>query len=63
MKNALLFTGNADMEETARFVGYFDRFFDCMNVSSFTAGQHSRKPFKSPYRSATDFRLKVSINI
>ena len=37
----------------------FDKFFDCFNVSSFNAGMRSRKAFKSPYRSASDFRLKV----
>lgn len=46
---------------TACFVGYFDKFFDSTNVSCFTVGQRSRDPFKSPYHSASDFRLKVSI--
>ena len=49
----------AETEETAKFVDMFDKFFDCLNVSSFTAGIQSRNAFKSPYRKDTDFRLKV----
>ena len=35
--------------ETARFVLMFDRFFDMLNVSNFTNGTRSRKPFLHPY--------------
>ena len=41
----------------------FDKFFDCLNVNSFTKGKHSRKPFQNPYRSAKDFRLKGKLLI
>ena len=51
--------GKAETEETAKFVDMFNKFFDCLNVSNFTAGIKSRNPFKSPYRKDTDFRLKV----
>ena len=47
-------------KETARFAEMFDKFFDCMNCSSLSAGKRSRNPFKSPYRSGTDWKLKVA---
>ena len=37
----------------------FDHFFDCLSVNSFIAGKFKRKPFQDPYRSPSDFRLKV----
>ena len=49
------------MEETARFVDMFNKFFDCLNVNNFTAGMHDKNSFKSPYRKLTDFRLKVYV--
>lgn len=45
--------------ETARFTSMFDRFFDCLNVSSLNAGARHRKSFLHPYRSASDERLEV----
>ena len=57
VSKALEMTGGKDAQETAKFVGMFDKFFDCLN--SFTKGKHSRKAFQNPYRSATDFCLKV----
>lgn len=56
---ALRLTGKDEVEETARFVTMFDRLFDCLNVADFDSGRHSRNPFKAPYRSGGDFRLKV----
>ena len=47
-------------QETARFAEMFDKFFDCLNCSSLSAGKRSRNPFKPPYRSATDWKLKVN---
>ena len=38
-------------------------FFDCLNVNSFDEGKHQRKPFKDPYRSVKDFRLKVDTSL
>ena len=57
--NALQLTKEEEVEETMKFVANFDKFFDSLNVSSLSAGKLKRNPFKSPYRSATDFRLKV----
>lgn len=46
--------------ETAKLVDHMDKFFDALNVSNFTEGKKNRKPFQTPYRSDTDFRLTVS---
>ena len=43
-----------EAQETAKLVGMFDRFFDCLNVNSFTKGRCSRKPFQESYRSAQE---------
>ncbi len=52
-------------QETAKFVETFDKFFDCLNVSSLSAGKLSKNSFKSPYayRSGKDFRFRVSATI
>lgn len=57
---ALRLLGGPEVEETARFCSMMDKFFDAMNVGNFTCGRQSRKAFKAPYRSASDFRLTVS---
>lgn len=57
--NALKLTGGDEVTETIKFVDKFDKFFDCVNVSSLSAGKLSRNAFKSPFRSPNDFRLKV----
>ena len=57
---ALALTGGEEAQGTAEFVHIFDRFFDCLNVSSYTTGKRKRKSFQDPYRSVTDFRLEVS---
>jgi len=62
VSKALELTGGEEAKETAKFVSMFDKFFDCLNVNSFTQGKHSRKPFQNPYLKATDFRLKVCID-
>ena len=59
VSKALMLTGGSEAQETARLVLYMDKFFDGMNVTNFTTGIHQRKSFQLPYRSATDFRLKV----
>ena len=41
---------------------HFDQLHNihnCMNCSSLSAGKRTRNPFKSPFRSATDWKLKV----
>ena len=53
-----------ETEETEKFVRYFDKFFDCLNVRSLSeCGVHSRKPDLRPYRSPDDPRLQVIRNI
>ena len=48
VSKALEMTGEKDAQETAKFVGMFDKFFDCLNVNSFnklkasTAGRYPR---------------------
>ena len=37
--------------------------FGCLNVNGFTVGKHKRKPFLNPYRSQSDFKLKVVTRI
>jgi hypothetical protein len=54
------FSGREELKETIKFVRYFDKFFDLLNVTSLTEGKHKLKPFKLPYVSATDTRLSVS---
>jgi len=56
---ALQLTGGEDAVATAEFVEYFDKFFDCVNVGDYSSGRRSMNPFKDPYRSGNDFRLKV----
>lgn len=52
-------TGGAEAKETARFVDFFDKFYDCLNVSNFTNGTRYNKKFQHPYRHGEDPRLKV----
>ena len=56
---ALLVNGGEEVTATATFVEMFDKFFDCMNVSTLSEGKLQRNLFKSPYRHVDDFRLKV----
>ena len=56
--NGLRSTGGDEVVESIKFVDYFDKFFDSVNVSSLS----QRKPFKQPYYSKDDFRLKVSMH-
>lgn len=59
VSKALAMTGGPRAQETAKFVSMMDKFFDCLNVSDYNTGRFKRKVFKQPYRSGTDFRLKV----
>ena len=58
---AIRLIGGKAAFETAYFLEKMDKFFDCLNVSLYTAGKRHRKPFQQPYRSSEDFRLLVSI--
>lgn len=61
MSKALELFGEEEAKETAKFAEMFNKFFDCLNVASFTVGKRKRDCFKSPYRSGNDFRLRVSL--
>ena len=54
--------GGDEALETVKFTAMFDKFFDLLNVGSFTAGTNSNKRFKHPYRGPDDFRLAVQLN-
>ena len=54
-----MFTGGRAVQDTAKFVSMVNKFFDCLNVNNYDSGRKERKVFKQPYRSGTDFRLKV----
>ena len=58
--HALEFSGGDEVSETVKFVHMMDKFFDCLNVNNFLSGKKQRKCFQDPYRSADDFRFKVS---
>ena len=60
MAAAIRLCGGEHAIETANFIEKMDKFFDCFNVSTFTAGKYQRKQFLDPYCSKTDFRLTVS---
>ena len=48
-------SGDYEAFETTYFVK-MDEFFDTLNVSSFSAGKHNRKPFQDPIRNISCFR-------
>lgn len=51
-------TGGPAAQKTAEFIDLVNKFFDCLNVTNFDEGKHSRNTFKDPIRPG-DFRLKV----
>lgn len=59
MANALRVFVDAEAEETATFIEYFNKFFDILNVNNFTECYEKRKYDKSPYRWPNDKRLEV----
>lgn len=63
VSKALLEVVGERAEATAKFVLMVDRFFDCLNVQNLVDAKHKRKPFRSPYRCADDWKLKVKIII
>ena len=48
-----------EFQETIKFIDFFDKWLDCLNVTNFDSGKRTRNPFKSPHRSKKDFRLEV----
>ena len=63
VSQALFLTRGKEAFETAYFIGKIDKLFDCLNVMSICGAKKKRKVFQNPYRSATDFRVKVHIHI
>ena len=63
VSKALLLTGGSEAFETSLFIGKVDKFFDALNVSSYTKGLKARKPFQKPYVSKDDSRLQVGPSI
>ena len=61
MADALAYFGDPKTEETEKFIRYFDKFFDCLNVCSFSEWKTSRKPDRKPYTSFNDPHLEVSL--
>ena len=59
VSNAMKLSKREDVEETVKFVSYFDKFFDMLNVTNLVNGKHKRKDFQLPYISVSDTRLKV----
>ena len=59
MSKALELMADPELEGTITFTRHFDRLFDCLNVASLDAAKVTRNPFKAPYHSAEDFRIKV----
>ena len=61
--NALRIVIGSEAEGTAELFSMVDKFFDCLNVHNLTEAKVKIKPFRSPYRSGSDWRLKVSFLI
>lgn len=57
--HAMELMGDPEMTETVKFVRMFNRFFDCLNVTSVSEGRRQRKPDLNPYRTPDDKRLTV----
>ena len=47
------------LKKTERFVHYFNKFFDCLNISEWKT---SHKPERKPYTSPNDTQLDVGLN-
>ena len=60
MADALAYFGDPRTEETEKFIRHFDKFFDCLNVRSFSEWKPSRKPDRKPYTSPDDPGLDVN---
>ncbi len=59
MSDAFAYFADPSTEQTQKFVLMFDRFFDCVNVRSFTEWACKRKDDLKPYYSSNDVRLQV----
>ena len=52
--------GDNTMEGTREFIEMFNKFFDCLNISSAQEGQRKRNPNMMPYTSVDDARFQVN---
>ena len=59
MVNAFRSQGKPETKSTETFIEFFDKFFDCLNVSNTTKGARLRKPALEPYTSSDDCRFEV----
>lgn len=59
VSKALNVVVGAEAKGTSEFILIVDRLFDCLNVTNLREAKLKRKPFRSPYRRATDWRLTV----
>ena len=60
---AMEIMGDTSLSETIRFVKVFDRFSDCLNVTSLSGGRKALKADLYPYRTPNDSRFQVSYSI
>ncbi|XP_071499561.1 uncharacterized protein [Diadema antillarum] len=51
-------TGDTSTDGTRQYVEMFNKFFDCLNVSTVSEGQRKRNPNMMPYRSVNDSRFE-----
>lgn len=58
--NAFGFYGNSETTETQKFVEFFNKFFDCLNVRNLDEHWKKRNPNMKPYKSPNDEQLEVS---
>ena len=63
LANAIELVGDPATSETVRFIRMFDRWFDCMNVSSLSGGRRELKKDLYPYRTPKDTRFDVSMHV
>ena len=59
VSKALLQFVGSKAEGTAELLSIVDQMFDCLNVRNVKSAKMEIKPFRSPYRSGSDWRLKV----
>ena len=62
MADALAYFDDPQTKETERFIRYFDKLFDCLNVRSTSEWKTSQKPERKPYTSSEDVRLEVCLH-
>ena len=48
VSKALLHTKDTTVEETAKFIGMIDKFFDALNVTNINSGKKQKSLFSHP---------------